>query len=227
MIDGATRLDTPRSAEIDGSETEFMSSSATRELRELRLQQQARFFFSVNGYEAASVQEIADALGITRPLFYYYFHSKEELLWRIIGELGDELLAQARETITADEPPAKILWSIIRLHANALLSDSEAFKIYFIERRTLTEERQVAIRQGEVEYLDTIAAVVTAAQQAGDIRGGDPHVLARLMTGLANSVLRWYSPDGELGRDELAALVAETAIAGLRPSASAAGGPRS
>jgi TetR/AcrR family transcriptional regulator, cholesterol catabolism regulator len=200
-----------------------MSSSATRELRELRLQQQARFFFSVNGYEAASVQEIADALGITRPLFYYYFHSKEELLWRIIGELGDELLAQAREAITADEPPAQILRNIIRLHAHALLSDSEAFKIYFIERRTLTEERELTIRQGEVEYLQAIAAVVTAAQRAGEIRDGDPHVLARLMTGLANSVLRWYSPDGDLGREELAAFVADTAIAGLCVGASTVG----
>jgi AcrR family transcriptional regulator len=220
VIDGATRPDRLPTGEIDSSETLAMSSSATRELRELRLQQQARFFFSVNGYEAASVQEIADALGITRPLFYYYFRSKEELLWRIIGELGDELLAQAREAITADEPPARILRNIIRLHANALLSDSEAFKIYFIERRTLTEERELAIRQGEVEYVQTIAAVVTAAQRASEIRDGDPHVLARLMTGLANSVLRWYSPDGDLGREELAALVADTAIAGLRRGAS-------
>jgi TetR/AcrR family transcriptional regulator, cholesterol catabolism regulator len=198
-----------------------MSAAATRELRELELQKQARFFFSSRGYEAASVQDIADALGITRPLFYYYFQSKEELLWRIIGELGDELLAQAREVIDADAAPVVILEKIIRLHAAALLSNSEAFKIYFVERHTLTEERELAIRQGEVEYLGTIADVVTAAQRAGDIRGGDPQVLALLMTGLANSVLRWYSPEGDLGQDELCELIAQAAITGfLEPSRS-------
>jgi AcrR family transcriptional regulator len=190
-------------------------SSATRELRESQLLHQARFFFSSNGYEATSVQEIADALAITRPLFYYYFHSKEELLWRIIGELGDELLEQARVVVASEGPPVGALESIIERHASALLGNSEAFKIYFADRHVLTGERAEQMRSGEVAYLQTISTIIAEAQRRGEVREGDPHVLALLMTGLANSVLRWYSPDGDLSHDELCALVSATAIGGL------------
>jgi TetR/AcrR family transcriptional regulator, cholesterol catabolism regulator len=193
-------------------------SSATRELRETQLLQQARYFFSASGYEATSVQEIADALGITRPLFYYYFHSKEELLWRLIGELGDELLEQARGVVAAEEKPIGMLQNIVKLHVGALLANSEAFNIYFAERRVLTGERAEQMLEGELEYLGLISDVISKAQEHGDLRDGDPHVLALLVTGLANSVLRWYSPEGDLTREEICELVGETAIGGLKGS---------
>ena len=62
--------------------------------REDELLQNAIRLFSRGGFQQTSLQEIASELGITRPLFYYYFESKEDLLWRIIGHLGD-LLEQA------------------------------------------------------------------------------------------------------------------------------------
>jgi len=72
------------------------STAKVERAREQQLVAQAVELFSHGGYRETSIREIAEKLGITRPLFYYYFDSKEELLWGIIGHIGYRLLEQGR-----------------------------------------------------------------------------------------------------------------------------------
>ncbi|MDR3249430.1 MAG: TetR/AcrR family transcriptional regulator [Treponema sp.] len=47
--------------------------------------------FARKGYEAAGVQEIADAAGIAKPALYYYFGNKQGILEALVAEFGDDL----------------------------------------------------------------------------------------------------------------------------------------
>ena len=54
--------------------------TARRELVENEIYEQAIRLFAERGFAGTSLQDIADALGITRPALYYYVKSKDELL---------------------------------------------------------------------------------------------------------------------------------------------------
>src|SRR5690606_37068825 len=99
-------------------------------------------------------------LGITRPLFYYYFETKEELLWRIIGHLGDHLLENARPIAASDRPPAERLPRLLQAHVEALLTNVDAFRIYFAERHLLQGKRDRRLKRGENAYQELIADVI-------------------------------------------------------------------
>lgn len=188
---------------------------AVKVSREEELLRNAIQLFSRGGFRETSLQEIADELGITRPLFYYYFESKEDLLWRIIGHLGDTLLKQARPIAVADEPPVRRLTLLFERHVATLLENVDAFRIYFAERNQLSGQRDLRLKRGERLYHELITEVILEGQQLGEIRPGDAHLAARLAMGTANSVLRWYTPTGAIAPPNLMSATVEYMLAGL------------
>jgi TetR/AcrR family transcriptional regulator, cholesterol catabolism regulator len=190
-------------------------SKEPRNAREKELLEQALKLFSQDGYQDTSLQGIADALGVTRPLFYYYFKSKEDLLWRLIGHLGDALLTRARPLATSDRPPVERLRKLLEGHAETLFANHEAFRVYFEQRHHLKRDGDEMKMRQEAAYIGLIAGVIAEGQIGGYFRQGDPRVLALLVTGLANSTLRWYSPSGAIKAAELSELTAEIAVSGI------------
>lgn len=183
--------------------------------REDELLQNAIRLFSRGGFQETSLQEIASELGITRPLFYYYFESKEDLLWRIIGHLGDRLLEQAEPIAIAAASPPERVRRIFEKHAETLVENVDAFRIYFAERHLLTGKRDLRIKRGELRYHDLIATVIAEGQQLHQFRTGDPHFLTRLAVGTANAPLRWYRPSGSMSPREMIDAIADFILAGL------------
>ena len=74
------------------------------ESTEERLQKSALNLFAQKGYDAASIREIIEDAGVTRPVLYYYFKNKEDLFCRLVevhfdranAEI-DEILAEVKE----------------------------------------------------------------------------------------------------------------------------------
>jgi AcrR family transcriptional regulator len=196
-------------------------NGGAKSLREAQLIQQARVLFSGGGYMETSLQDIADKLGITRPLFYYYFESKADLLWRLIGHVGDTLRDGARPIAASDATPVKKLRQILEAHAAALLENRDTFRIYFAERHLLEGKHHRALKRGEDEYFGLIAQVIGEGQRAGVIRKENRRVLAHIVTGQVNSLLRWFEPDGMMSAEDLGRLSADITIRGLLVGASA------
>jgi TetR/AcrR family transcriptional regulator, cholesterol catabolism regulator len=172
--------------------------------------------FSEGGYRETSLQDIASKLGITRPLFYYYFESKEDLLWQIIGHLGDDLLARARPIVATDQEPAQKLWALLERHADTVLRNVASFRIYFAERHQVTGKRERRLREGEDAYLGIVAQVIYTGQLTGQFKQDDARMLALLTTGMVNSMLRWFVPDGLLTIEEIAPIVAQAGVDAVR-----------
>jgi len=192
--------------------------SSSKNAREEQLVQNALSLFSQGGFRETSLQEIADKLGITRPLFYYYFESKEDLLWRLIGHVGDELLERARPIAEAEGEPERKLRSLLEAHADTLLSNLDTFRVYFAERHLVEGKRNRRLKRGEDEYLGLYASVIGEGQRAGIFRRENRRVLALIATGAVNSLLRWYESGGIMSADDIGHLAADVAVRGLKAS---------
>jgi len=185
--------------------------------REEQLLKRALALFSEVGYHETSLQQIADHLGITRPLFYYYFESKEDLLSKLIGHLGDAMLERVRPALESDGGPLEVLEETFRTHVGVLLENREAFRVYFAERNLGKELRFPHVLKGEEQYMALVTGVVQHGQELGLVRPGNARVVALFATGMLNSVLRWYAPGGALQPDEIGRTASMMALGSLRP----------
>jgi AcrR family transcriptional regulator len=172
--------------------------------------------FSSSGYRETSLQEITSRLDITRPLFYYYFDSKEDLLWHIVGGLPDQLLETARPIAAAASEPSERLRLLVEAHVTALLSNLDTFRIYFAERHVIQGEQDRRLERGERAYRKLVATVIEEGQGLGEFRPGDSQVLTRFLIGMANSIARWYAESGQAGDEEVSRLAGELAVDSLR-----------
>jgi AcrR family transcriptional regulator len=198
-------------------------ATVTKQTRAEQLLANALELFSQGGYRETSLQEIASKLGITRPLFYYYFESKDELLWRIIGHLGDDLLAHARPIAEYDEEPVEKLRLLLEGHADMILRNAASFRIYFAERHLVTGKRERRLRQGEDAYLNIISEVISDGQKRGEFKSDNPRLMALLITGMANSMLRWFIPNGPLSVEEITQMYARAGLDAVRVARPPAG----
>jgi TetR/AcrR family transcriptional regulator, cholesterol catabolism regulator len=75
--------------------------------------------FQTKGYHAATVQDIADAVGILKGSLYHHVKSKEDLLYLIVKEPIARIYERMSEIVAGDLPAEEKLRSAIRAHLEA------------------------------------------------------------------------------------------------------------
>ncbi len=81
---------------------------------EVRLFDAALTLFAEKGYEAASVREIIEATGVTRPVLYYFCSSKEDLFKRLVHWKHDEAYRELGENVSQTKGSGNGLRAIMR-----------------------------------------------------------------------------------------------------------------
>src|SRR5437763_4471925 len=79
--------------------------------RERQMLEVAGRSFAAGGFHAVSMDEIAEQAGISKPMLYHYFGSKEGLYVAYVRQQGSALLAGMRDATEPDAPPAERLWA--------------------------------------------------------------------------------------------------------------------
>src|ERR1700750_1622484 len=87
----------------------------------------AHELFAERGYAAVTMEEIAAAVGVTKPLLYNYFGNKERLYIACMERAGDALIAAIAEAVRETETPADALGAGVRAFFSFLDSDRSAW----------------------------------------------------------------------------------------------------
>jgi AcrR family transcriptional regulator len=172
--------------------------------------------FRRRGYHGASVDEIARALHMTKGNLYYYFESKEEILYFCHDYSLDILLDLLRRTEEEGGAPERRLRALIEafvhmiideLHGTALTLDLQALSPRLLRRVIAKRDR----------FDRGIRRVLQEGMQTGAFAPGDPKLLTFAILGAVNWITRWFDPRGEARSDEIARAFADYLLAGLRP----------
>lgn len=174
--------------------------------------------FVERGFESTSLADIAKALNVTKAALYYYFESKQELLYRIV-ELGldnvkDEVLDPARDIADAEER----LKFIVYHHARLAAEGNHAVIIVSHEMNSLSFNQREAVLRRRREYFDFVRD--TLGQMRRDARLNDVDMTTATFTlfGMILWLSRWYRPGGKLSVEKVCADVCEMALRGLMKS---------
>ncbi|GAA0936254.1 TetR/AcrR family transcriptional regulator [Pseudonocardia zijingensis] len=201
------------------------ASTARRELVENELYEQATRLFAERGFAGTSLQDIADALGITRPALYYYVKSKDELLARLVTEVTNGPLDELTALVARGLDPVATLRGIVEVLVGRRAGQPERFRLLIRSEAELPEELAEAYDQGRRAVLKTIAGVIDDGAHAGVFRPVDARVAALGVLGMCNWVAWWFHPGGRYSAEGVIEQLADMAVAALvRPDHHVPGG---
>jgi TetR/AcrR family transcriptional regulator, cholesterol catabolism regulator len=195
--------------------------SAEYRARRRELIQAAAGVFKEKGYEAATLNDVAERVGADRASLYYYVGGKEELFQEAVRGGVESNLDEVERILKLDEPPEEKL----RLIVAALLASYEDnyphMYVYIQEdmRKVASEDSEWAremTRQTRRFERIIIDLVKQAMQQRGfrdDVR---PDLAANALFGMLNWTHRWFRPGKRLSASELADAFWTVFYAGMR-----------
>jgi AcrR family transcriptional regulator len=168
--------------------------------------------FATNGFHGASMNDVADAVGVTKPVLYQHFDSKRDLYQALIDEVGDRLLASITKA-TAEATDGKSQTELgYRAYFRWVSDDHDAFRFLFGSGTRRDDEFNAAVQRITAEAAKAVAPLI-----AVDIDERHRTTLAHALVGLAEGASRLLVERGdEFDPDAIAQEVADLAWAGLR-----------
>jgi AcrR family transcriptional regulator len=174
---------------------EPLAEERWRDIRRNNLLDAASRIFARQGYDAASVEDIAFEAGIGKPTVYRYFPSKEALFEAVFGQALDDLGNRLDAALLL---PGNLEQRLLRL----IIEIVPTFRTHFGSIRTLNEgetSKRRLMRQRRSQIEARIRDVITAAQAGGEARLYDAGVAAKLMVGMVwSGVGADYLSDSEI-----------------------------
>jgi AcrR family transcriptional regulator len=167
------------------------------------------------GYDATSVSDIANALGITKAGLYHYIRGKTELLFDIMNFGLDELDREVVQPATLLDDPEERLRFIIINNARIVTRGDGAVTIVVDEARALTPAQNRKITKRKRAYFELVRATIEELEQQRKLRAVDTTVAAFNVLAMINWVSRWYQPGGRLTVSQISEQIADSALYGL------------
>jgi len=189
--------------------------SHRRAAREEEILETAVRLFREKGFHNTSMQDLADALGLQKASLYYYFSGKEDLLYRLL-ERGSRLLsAQIDAIYTSNLPPVEKLRLALETHAVTVMEHLDLVSVYLREYRTLPPERLRKVLSLRRHYEDILMRILEDGIASGDFRPVNVKMAILGFLGMLNWTHQWFSPQGTLSAQEVAAILVDLALQGV------------
>jgi AcrR family transcriptional regulator len=159
--------------------------------------------FYRDGYQNATVDDIAAAMSVTKAVVYYYFDTKEAMLEAVI----DRSAALSRESIDRGleggaTPAQKLALACFHFAAH-VLEHQKIIGVYFREDRCFSRSLRARTTISEKNLVAKLAQVIAAGVKSNAFRECDKRLMAKDIMGTISMAYYWYRDGGRLSRQAL------------------------
>lgn len=159
--------------------------------------------FTEGGFDAVSIEAVAEQLSVSRATLYRTVPTKDHLL-AILFERSTGMLGEgARDLLAEHRPPRDELRALIRLHVTAAI-ETRRYMAVFFGGAGLPSDIYERWRHFSRDYERLWRGVVQRAMDAGVLAPRDPVLTTRLALGMVIWVSRWYRPGEGYDADQIA-----------------------
>ncbi|MDW5592833.1 TetR/AcrR family transcriptional regulator [Conexibacter stalactiti] len=211
------------------STTATTRSRLPRAEREQQVLDIAHAAFAEHGYGAVTMDEVAAAAGVTKPLLYAYFGNKERLYLACMERSGEAMLSAVGAAVASASSPAEALREGLKAFFAFVDGDRDAWRVLFDETLPAGGEltRSVSV------YRDRLLALVAQTQLAlipehnRERAATEVEALSNALLGASEALARWWLRTGAMPPADAAELLVATVEPGLqaRAALSALPGP--
>jgi len=200
-------------------------STTRRDLVSNQILERAAALFAERGFANTSLQEVADALEISRPALYHYIRSKDDLLAALVRGITQQTAASLGEIAGDPElEPLEKLGRAIRDMVLRIAANPARFRLLLASEDMLPEPLAAEHQEARRLALHHLSDIIRTGVDSGELRRVDEAIAAFAVLGMCNWVAQWYSADreGAAAPERLADELAAIGIAGLSADGGAA-----
>ena len=177
-----------------------------------RVRSAAIALFRQRGFHAATMREIAERAGIESATIYYYFDSKDALLFDIMQVTIRDLLDSSHIAVADAPDPAEALRRFVTNHVRFHATRSSEAAIADSELDSLEGPLRSEVVSGRDAYEQILRRVLADGQDRATFGDEDPGLLAKAILTMGTGVAHWYRPGGRLSVEEIADAIAALAL---------------
>lgn len=173
----------------------------------------AAHVFSREGFRQATLEDIAQALDMTRPALYHYARSKDELLSECAAIAGTELdaaLADAQAQATGLER-----LRVFFIRYAEIVTDDFGRCFVTTDASEMTPPMRESNRRSQLRLGNAVIEMARKGMRDGSVSKRDPVDISRALFGIFNGMARWYRPGHRRKAGPMAADLLSAALDGI------------
>ena len=184
----------------------------TQAFKRDRILQAAMTLFYARGYSATTLDDVAAALGVTKPFIYTYFRGKTDLLAALCTPTIDLSLQAVAAAASAPGSPTERLRRAMVDFTKVVLSRQANIAIFFREEKNLEPAALAEITSLRRRFDRVLSALLADGVAAGEFDIPDVSLAALAIGGMISWAYTWYRPNGRLPLEPLCEHMAELAL---------------
>jgi AcrR family transcriptional regulator len=173
--------------------------------REQQMLKAAAKLFGARGFHAASMDEIAESVGITKPMLYAYFGSKEGLYAATVNQAGLHLVSSV-EALFAEPDPVQRLYAGAEMLLRFIERYRDSWAVLFQEGGAVNSQVAVFRQQIAVAGALTLASLAPVGEspQSAQNRAA-PYI--HLLLGGGEGMARWWISQQQVSFETVSSLM--------------------
>ncbi|MDJ0974989.1 MAG: TetR/AcrR family transcriptional regulator [Planctomycetota bacterium] len=183
--------------------------------RRMEILRQAAQVFRQKGYHGAGMREIAAGIGVAPGALYYYFKSKDDLLYACQDLSLSRLIEVGEQLLAGTGPADERLRVLMRAHLDLTLDELGGSAAH-VEFHALPEDRLREVVKKRDRYEGLIRGLIQAGIDSGRFRPVDAKLAALALLGALNWTVVWWRPDGPWSAHDVVDGFADLYLLGLR-----------
>jgi AcrR family transcriptional regulator len=170
--------------------------------------------FYEKGYEGASMRDLARSSGMSLSGLYYYFESKEKLLYLIQKHTFSTIVERLRERLDEVADPEQRIRAFILNHLEYFLANRKAMKVLSHEAEVLKNSFGAEIAAIKREYYRICVSLLDDFKTAKRLEFSSRTAVLSLF-GMMNWIYTWYNPRVDAGAEELSRGMGDIFLRGI------------
>jgi AcrR family transcriptional regulator len=179
--------------------------------------------FAEKGYEGASMRDLSRLSGISLAGLYYYFESKEKLLYFIQKHTFSTIIERLRQRLATSSDPETRIRIFVSNHVDYSVAKQKAMKVLSHEDDVLKNGYGAELAAVKREYYRICLGLVDDLVKAEGLRpvgsdpaGIDPRTAVMSLFGMMNWLYTWYRPRVDPEAEVLARRFSDIFLSGIR-----------
>ena len=174
------------------------------DLRRRSILEQSSHLFAERGFDGVSAGDLAKACGMSKGLLYYYYESKEEILFDIMISHLDALDQDLTSVILTEGTPKSKCREFIRRFMQRYIDAADSHKVFLREQIRLPEDKRAKILIKQRKLTDAARQLLIEMNPGLSEDPVRAKVDTMLLFGMVNWTHTWFDSEGPLSADDLA-----------------------
>jgi AcrR family transcriptional regulator len=173
------------------------------------IMKKAASLFALKGFNGASISDLSKSCGVSKSLIYHYYAAKEDILFDVMNNHIEELIAVVQSTpltsSNSKENFASLTEAILTCYAGA--EDEQKVLLYELGNLQPDQRKEIVAKQRSIiSRFESLYSEIFP-----ELKLNKPLLRSKIMLffGMINWTHTWFNPRGKISRQELAKLASE------------------